>query len=80
MHVYMHVCLHTTCVPGTYGGQKRALDPLEVKLQKRALGPLEVKLPTRVVSHYTDTRSRIKIFKEQIATSPVPTYMILNEN
>lgn len=67
MQVYMHVCLHTTCVPGTYGGQKRALDPLEVKLP-------------RVVSHYTDTRSIIKIFKEQIATSPVPTYMILNEN
>ena len=27
------VCLCTTCMPGVFGGQKRALDPLELKVQ-----------------------------------------------
>lgn len=55
------------CVPGTYGGQKKPLDALKVKLQ-------------RVVSHHTDTGSRTKVKKEHTATSTVPTYMILNES
>lgn len=28
------VCICTRYVPGTFGGQKRALDPLELELQK----------------------------------------------
>lgn len=33
---YVHGCTHMTiyfCVPGTHGNQKRALDPLKLKLQ-----------------------------------------------
>ena len=29
----MHVCLHTTCMPGAHRGQKRVLDSLELELQ-----------------------------------------------
>lgn len=28
----MHVCVHTTCVSGIHGGQKRILDTMELKL------------------------------------------------
>jgi hypothetical protein len=27
------VCMYTTCMPGTFGSQKRELDPLELELQ-----------------------------------------------
>lgn len=33
MSVWLHVCLCTTCVPGTLEGQRRVLDLLEQELQ-----------------------------------------------
>ena len=32
----MYICMCITCVPGAGGGQKRAVDPLEL-----SLGPME---------------------------------------
>ena len=33
MHVFgLHVCMCTMCMPGAHGGQKRALDLLELQL------------------------------------------------
>lgn len=29
----MHVCLYSTCIPGTHGGEKRDVDALELELQ-----------------------------------------------
>ena len=29
----LSACIHTTCMPGALGGQKRALDPLGLELQ-----------------------------------------------
>lgn len=28
----MHACMHTVCIPGTCGGQERALDSLALEL------------------------------------------------
>lgn len=35
LHVVLwpHICICTTCMPGVLGGQKRALDPLQLELQ-----------------------------------------------
>lgn len=33
MNVFLHVCLHSACMPGASGCQKSKLDSLELKLQ-----------------------------------------------
>lgn len=34
MNVFLHVCLHSACMPGASGYQKSKLDSLELKLQE----------------------------------------------
>ena len=36
LSIYMfclHECMHTVCIPGAHGGQKRTSDAMELKLQ-----------------------------------------------
>lgn len=66
---YLHVCMHTVCMPDTYGGQKRASDPLEPQSQA-------------VVSHHVGARAQTQVLcKTAIAfnlraVSPVPLAMV----
>lgn len=40
VYVFLHVCVLTKCIPATQEGQKRASEPIELKLEKVVSCPM----------------------------------------